>query len=162
MNTEALRQLTRILQRVQQDSALFKSFHLDFWFDNTRSNRNDFKELFARPIEPEKRIYIPAACGTTACACGYAGLDPWFTSRGFHLVWDERMRNGNGAANIVYHTNGQTLTGWHAIKAMFGLDSITIQELFTEGFYPLPVEPRHVIDRIQLVLDGKWSSDWAT
>jgi hypothetical protein len=34
-------------------------------------------------------------CGTAACACGWAGSDPWFRRRGFYTVYNSIKYNGD-------------------------------------------------------------------
>ena len=66
MNIERLNILIDILENVQRES---KEFDLSHWVDISNNIENN------DPI-----------CGTTACAMGYAALDPRFSELGLHLV----------------------------------------------------------------------------
>jgi len=66
MNIERLKILIDILENVQKEH---KEFDLRHWADISNNIENN------DPI-----------CGTTACAMGYAALDPRFSELGLHLV----------------------------------------------------------------------------
>ena len=66
MNIERLNILIDILENVQKEH---KEFNLSHWADISNNIENN------DPI-----------CGTTACAMGYAALDPRFSELGLHLV----------------------------------------------------------------------------
>lgn len=52
-------------------------------------------------------------CGTTCCAAGFAGLDPWFKRRGFSL------KHSHGPTKVVATRNNR---GWDAVKEFFGYE----------------------------------------
>lgn len=88
------------------------------------------------------------------CACGFAARDPWFIQHGF------RSETVDSVSTIVYDVQGTSIYGWHAVKEFFGLDAITIQELFMDGFYSQPVTPSKVIARLKKVIAGTWDGNW--
>lgn len=70
-------------------------------------------------------------CGTTCCAAGFAGLDPWFRKKGFTL---ERLLpdDPNFKGYVVKTKNGQE--GWGAIWEFFGVhcDDASDDKIFSD------------------------------
>lgn len=60
-------------------------------------------------------------CGTVACACGWAGADPWFRKRGFYT-----------RAGGLYYKNavGTTPTTIQSLETFFEVDSAESEYLF--------------------------------
>lgn len=52
-------------------------------------------------------------CGTTMCAAGFAGSDPWFRKQGFKFYKDR----DEGVMTVKY----QDEVGWDAISDFFGM-----------------------------------------
>jgi len=67
------------------------------------------------------------ACGTTACAMGWAGSMPEFRKRGLKLVWEKDI--GSGYVEFV-DRNGYKLFGEHAGAKFFGLTEDESNHLF--------------------------------
>jgi hypothetical protein len=53
-------------------------------------------------------------CGTTMCAAGFCGVDPWFQERGF--VFEPTYENSRNF--VVRYRNDSS---WYAIEAFFGV-----------------------------------------
>ena len=104
MNVEALRQLVRVLKKVPK-----QRFDLKTWTE--QSPRNGKVE-----------------CGTTACACGWAGADSWFNKQGFSL-----SKIGTPQLKIDDYTYGS----WDAVKLLFGLTYTQSEWLFSSLCYPV-------------------------
>lgn len=63
---------------------------------------------------------LKTSCGTVMCAAGFAGSDPWFTRRGFKLVWATHpLWPAGGGAGLLYREH----RGWDAINQFFGPDA---------------------------------------
>lgn len=160
MNIEALEQLVRVLNEVQSDTRTAQSFCLDEWFDRVSSkvtgNGITLREQFEQADQDKVSIItIPHACGTTACACGYAGLDPWFRERGFTT---------NADGSLGGHNN---MFGWAAVKEFFqithadacflfdimsyidGYGDSDHEDVLGEDNRRFDVKPHHVIDRVE-------------
>lgn len=95
------------------------------------------------------------ACGTTACAMGYACLVPEFQKRGLKLMVGERvartvagynrfMTRGRPFALPVFDHGG----GWNAITAFWGLSETNVSWLFDEDSYNDPTR-ENVIKRLR-------------
>lgn len=84
-------------------------------------------------------------CGTAACACGLAALNPWFQQQGFRLhpltQHCERIPTFEG------------LIGWPAVHKFFQVSGIDANHLFLGNSYsPVPyreVTPDMVSKRIK-------------
>ncbi len=72
------------------------------------------------PREKKFDLRMFMTCGTTACACGWAGTDPWFRRRGFKT---EKRQYGY---NVLY----REFDGMGAVRKFFGLDLGTSHHLF--------------------------------
>lgn len=62
-------------------------------------------------------------CGTSACAAGFCGLDPWFRRRGF------RLEVLDGICSEFMNLEYREHLDWEAVYHFFGED----------GMYPHPV-----------------------
>jgi hypothetical protein len=89
-------------------------------------------------------------CGTSACACGHAALDPWFSGQGFHLLarlYDEDDEDRKLEEKVLYNlddflalvkekrTSSFTMRykdygGFQAAEEFFGLSEGTAGILF--------------------------------
>ncbi len=81
------------------------------------------KEL---PKEKKFNLTTFMTCGTTACACGWAGTDPWFRRRGFKTEKYLRPLHGN----VFYREKGRMFEGMEAARKFFGIDFRTSTQLF--------------------------------
>lgn len=171
MNIEALEELVRVLNAVQSDSRRAESFSLDHWFGSDYVSRPKEEQRMALPEEFEQAdhlkttlIHIPHGCGTTACACGYAGLDPWFRQRGFTTLADGGVQGPEGTF------------GWTAVREFFQMNHTKAKFLFDPTSYiegygdddhedewgedtrRFDIKPQDVIDRLErTIADGKQS-----
>lgn len=123
MNKQAMLQLVRVLEEVQAKEL---PINLSNWIsvvpgilDNLADlsvTKDDFKEL-------------PSACGTAACACGYAALDPWFRQRGFEFYIEDDQ------PTVVYRTDQGITLHWDAVDTFFGLAHSDASFLFSASGY---------------------------
>ena len=129
MNAERLTQLVRVLKEVQASTEASVSFDLFDWMQDSNP------DLMLPMIEEATRnnqtmIHIPHACGTTACAVGYAGFDPWFRSQG----WTTTVYGG-----IQYEYNEgygpECASNWPAVTKFFELSLTDAEELFQSFSY---------------------------
>jgi len=67
------------------------------------------------------------ACGTTACAMGWAGSMPEFRKRGLKLVWKQ---NSTGGFVIFTDQDGESFYGDEAGEVFFGLTAKEANYLF--------------------------------
>ena len=78
------------------------------------------KEL---PKEKKFNLTTFMTCGTTACACGWAGTDPWFRRRGFRTG---KFGTGRHGYSVFY----REFEGMEATRKFFGIDFGTSRHLF--------------------------------
>jgi len=99
------------------------------------------------------------SCGTTACACGYAGTTPWFTKRGFTIDVDS---DGDGHP-IYKNSSGKVFEGWEAVTEFFGLTSREAYYLFMSDAYSERdrKSPGAVADRINAFLIDRQRADYS-
>src|SRR6185369_1773402 len=87
-------------------------------------------------------------CGTTACACGYAGTHPWFQQRGFYL---EQSGGGNRYPVYQRRSDAPRYEHWSAVEKFFGLTYREANYLF--GYYAYSkrdaMSPKAVAKRIR-------------
>lgn len=139
INVEALKQMIRVLREVQDDEELRDRFDLESWFSGEAvEDGTDWKDGRLVP-----------ACGTTACACGFAGLDPWFNAQGFELrATKDKVLHTTIAHTIAYKDK----THWEAVRAFFGVRQYDAEMLFGEESYRDGARPIDVIQRIESFL----------
>jgi hypothetical protein len=151
MNREALEQTVRVLEdviRYKLNFSLetFVGVNVDYGdgdIENiglgryTGGEAKEASDKFYAAMEKEQFLLIPHNCGCTACATGYAGLDPWFRERGFMTEKDGR---------VMFNDE----RGWSALTEFYDLDEFAAEYLF------MPHEnyttPEDVINRISSVL----------
>ena len=90
------------------------------------------------PREKKFNLARWMTCGTTACACGWAGSDPWFRRRGFRTV------KTSDSYSIFYNEQ----YGFGAVKEFFGLESDKMFYLFVRSYYGRDGSKRAVIRRL--------------
>lgn len=145
MNRARLEHLITVLQDVV---ALSKPFSLHYW---AKANLS--------------LIQKQHACGTTACACGYAGFDPVFQAQGLRLIdkdytdcpvittiaeLNEISLSRSRSINLDIEYDG--FVGWSAIRLFFELDMQCARIIFNEEEYPNDSKADAVIRRVQLLL----------
>jgi hypothetical protein len=67
------------------------------------------------------------ACGTTACAMGWAGSMPEFRKRGLKLIWE---RHSNSGHVVFTDRDGERFFGEEAGEVFFGLTCKEAEFLF--------------------------------
>ena len=97
------------------------------------------QDVIRQHIETINVEYQFPTCGTVACACGHAGLHPWFRNQGFTLTPHGSMRYTGQYPNGYY-------VDWHAIQYFFGLEGCEAMRLFSENQYV--TGPNTTIDQI--------------
>lgn len=127
MNIEALLRTADILEQVKDDA-----FNLYSFVGRAYKERE-----FAEALSTKRTILVPHNCGCTACATGYAGLDPWFVERGF-----ETSLTG------VIHYKDET-EGWNAVYAFYGLNYSQAHYLFDSTCYASLTDRAPVIARLR-------------
>jgi len=151
VNVKALNKLVEVLLNVKD-----KHFDLDYFvqvneeYSSYVKNMSfDFMAQAALP-DPEKFV---AECGTTACACGHAGLNKWFIKHNFRYD----IRTNEPVLDIKpsdkrQDVNGRTtLFGFDAIEHFFGLSPQQATWLFLSQGATYS-KRNHVIARIQMLI----------
>ena len=97
----------------------------------------------------EKRFDLRTwmTCGTTACACGWAGMDPWFWRRGF-----KTRKVGRTAA---YDVSYKSYAGMWGVRLFFGLTPYYGNRLFSRSGYGRDGSKRAVIRRLKAFVRGQ-------
>lgn len=150
MNVERLERLVTIMEEVEEkeEKTSQRLFGLSSWFGCRKADglQLDNEDCVIDGMDQFTK------CGTTACALGWASLDPEFNEQGLRAL---KIQGG-----FMYPTyNG--LLGIHAAQEFFHLDRDQAYYLFmpsgyeyNEGFSEGPIKPREVIEHIKNLLDG--------
>jgi hypothetical protein len=85
---------------------------------------------------------IETECGTTACAAGFCGLDPWFRRRGFRLA----KTDADSSLRVIETKNH---LGWDALHDYFGYDATIGADIWTRESAKVFKDPRTVGDVIK-------------
>lgn len=128
---ERFENLVRVLDVVAQNGKLEAKFDLDDWFalyHDMEQRSDEDVAAWAKMFDNDdpNLVTIPDKCGTTACACGFAGMDPWFRQQGFKTSL---------YGDISYITRTQGLEHFSAVEEFFGIESDDALELFTSTTY---------------------------
>jgi hypothetical protein len=114
-------------------------------------NRSRLQHLITilEAVPPERFNLNNWHCGTAACACGWAALDPQFMAEGFTLLSTE----GTTYPIFDYADGSPLLEGFAAVRKFFGLNEEQVIDLFLHSSYverdiPNPA-PQDVINRIK-------------
>lgn len=100
------------------------------------------------PKEKKFNIQTFMTCGMTACACGWAGVDPWFRRRGF-----KTKKYHSHSGDTLYDVSYREFGGMDAVRKFFGIDFGTSSHLFISGFHQ-GNSKRAVIQRLKSFLKG--------
>jgi len=165
MNRERLSRLADLLDQIH---ARELPFNLKGWGGFVMEDGDVLENLNTRNM-----VHV---CGTTACACGHAALDPWFQAQGLYLVaWRSdsdsalpvssvedlntlltRAKDNDWpdlSFSIQYQDNeGRLSIGWYAIEAFFDIGDETANFLFAEESYVNRATAADVADRIRGLL----------
>lgn len=130
---ERFQNLIRVLDEVAQNQAMVNSFSLSDWFalyEELDMVEDALREEYERKFDTDAPdlLTIPHKCGTTACAVGYAGLDPWFRTQGLRTSIQGDMH---------YHPSGfnHPLQNFPAVYEFFGIEPQVAGEMFTPYSY---------------------------
>lgn len=94
-----------------------------------------------------RRTFAPDACGTTACAIGWACTLPAFNAAGLRL---------DGVNPSYLDQDGFERRGWAAADRVFGISRWETSHLFESSTYPdEELTPAHVADRIDAFLAAR-------
>jgi hypothetical protein len=167
MNREALKQTIRVLEEVKarnlafdlntfvgynrqaKDDRVAKNMPIypKLAFDTTDEEDNLRQKWEKSFLSTDEGLLIPHNCGATACATGYAGLDPWFVAQGFYTTLQ---------GNVKYkHPDGDfEVDGWEALETFYDIYDEESEWLFMPAASYTVTDPQVVIDRIQDVLDN--------
>ena len=179
MNTEALLRVAEMLERENPSTQdrlgpEIVAFDMSSWAE---------PEFNYDPKEGETAI-----CGTSACACGHAALDPWFQERGLRLAlrnpftetqpiytsmrsaqhltetMAQRARENLPQHYLIVHTQPETGrihgSGMDAVESFFGLTSYDATVLFGGiGVHQTPLEVAAVIRRFLANPANPWNED---
>ena len=122
-------------------------------------------------------IPVEHVCGTSACACGYAGLDAEFQKQGFFLMIGSKLPGSVDEFNVMMKSMGDSFydaaspfygvatphfkgeegdeyDGWDAVTTFFGVNTATAERLFGGGYND--ETPDVVINRINKLLELNW------
>lgn len=161
MNIEALNQLIRVLNEVIASEKLTKHFNLVNWVGT--ATRHQVIDTMIDRSTPSKLERV-VDCGTTACACGYAAIDPWFNNRGlrFETISANDYYPDAGdqtALSIVFRdpeSDGRGYYSFSAISKFFNITHADACDLFVASSYEqTPVGPQQVIDRLRKFMQGE-------
>lgn len=96
------------------------------------------------------------SCGTSACAVGLATTIPEFAAAGLKL---EQLYEGGVGLVYMDAESGHTYNSFHAVQKFFDISASEANRLFSVGSYDSEelTTADEVADRIQSVLDGKFS-----
>jgi hypothetical protein len=163
MNVERLTRLAELLKDVHKDAFDITTFtggyiensegglmHAELRYNGALYNK--WMKNYAASLEKDL-VWVPHNCGATACACGYAGLDPWFRDHGF-------VTTREGRVNYTKE-DGTIYTGYEAMMYFFDLSTTQTDHLFTVHGYPSSKvkDPRYVSCRITAFLKANGEPD---
>ena len=158
MNLTKLAEVLRVLKQVSEKQELTESFNLRDWMDGESVDEEVLEAQEAEFKEADQKgatlIHIPHKCGTTACAVGYAGLDPWFRARGL------KTDNYGGISyhRRIQHEGLDISGGWHGVIQFFECTGTEARVLFDPDYYSEETTNggtlNDVIARIEQVLAG--------
>lgn len=130
MNTQRLQQLADFLKTVPTEK-----FNLAQW-----------RQIRAGRITATDD-QLKSNCNTQACAIGWACLMPEFQKEGLKFApADYAYSSGYPVYN--------NFINWRAVQAFFDLSFSQAQFLFSSDFYPVSANPKHVIDRINFIIQN--------
>lgn len=132
MNIKRLKTLADFLKTIPTTR-----FNLSTWRNDT-SEDYDGEEFISN-------LELKSNCNTTACAIGWAGVIPEFISAGFSIRQEE-----NGCEVPCFGR----LEEWSAVEEFFDLIPEQARYFFSPSFYPDRKNPKHVIDRIEHVINN--------
>jgi len=115
-----------------KDGPIKKSrFRMDTWIETSNVQMQFNKNL-------GKDVVLPnLTCGTSACAAGWAGSDPWFRKRGFYTT---------PYNNVLY----KGIADFSAVANFFKIDFGAARELFSGEFSD---SPKHVAWKIRIYVE---------
>jgi hypothetical protein len=144
MHIERLTKLAELMETIQKDMNKVAHFDLGNWIGRY-SISNKVYAILRDENSHKFTTDLIVECGTTACACGYAGMDPWFREQGLKLDQDACMSYKN-------------FIGWSAVQFFFDISEDHAEFLFSEDKYnsfdyPGGAKPADVAFRIRCFID---------
>ncbi len=147
-NIERLQMMANLLERIDREERLSNAFDLDGWTGGTDGSLDSHRvdeiqygslklgELLEGRTGESDLVEAVAECGTTACACGYAGLAPEFRALGFFTT--------------PYGMFFEDKYDWDAVQSFFEIGYIDAAYLFLRDAYPddLVPTPADVRERV--------------
>jgi hypothetical protein len=106
---------------------------------NLPAFRRLVKILNSKKVKAKKGFYlgswgVEGACGTIACACGWATLDPWFKARGFHSSSGD-AKGYPLVPTFGTYADGSPRIGFSAVAAFFHISYEQTIHLFSAHEY---------------------------
>ncbi len=116
MNRERLERAATLLEGLPPEKAA--AFDIDTWVSQKAAAQGSV---------------VMIECGSTACAIGYCGLDPWFQEQGLWLV-SEDIPDSKGKFFVQPRYHGRS--GFDAIEDFFNISRELAECLFhPDGYY---------------------------
>lgn len=160
MNKERLIKLKEFLSTVDVNR-----FNMKTWFETTDVDEScDMTSVFFFDVEDdeEQLPHFPVkevSCGTAACAMGWACMIPEFQKEGLQLVCPESEYPRNKFQGTPIYNDGKNVhSEFGACVEFFDITWKQAYYLFDPSEYDPKIQdtvrPRHVISRIDDVLEG--------
>jgi hypothetical protein len=88
-------------------------FNMGIWVNSEETIKMEYNKKLNRDV-----VLPNLTCGTAACACGWAGSDPWFRKRGFYTT---------PYNNVIY----EGLSDFSAVEFFFKINRFDSKILFS-------------------------------
>jgi hypothetical protein len=147
MNVKHMKMMADLLREIAADKKLKKHFNLRSWVGRPGVLMGR-TELVKKPKDMKVLV---SECGTTACACGYAGLTLAFIKKGFQY--------NSINHDITYTTEDNIFFAWEAVKKFFDLSSDMAEWLFLYDTYfdafknEHDPKPSDVLRRVEFLIE---------
>lgn len=137
MNTEALRQMIRVLEAVKANEL---QFDLSSWISDNAQAEVVRKVGSAETFIDATKAHVE--CGTSACACGFAASDEWFIKQGFRWIKEAAPEDAEHIyltyrdPTVVTDTDAPfEYIGWSALYKFFDMSAGDVAEIFDVSGY---------------------------
>lgn len=136
MNHTAFAHAIRVLTEVSLNQIARAHFNLAAWLE-IENGYDEWDPAVVKAFNEDlanSPLTIPHQCGTTACAIGYMGLDPWFRDQGMQTTRTGELIFLEQVPDSVSH---RTYYNWGAVEKMFGISEDDAEYLFqTDSYRP--------------------------